>query len=186
MVTLEQVEKLREKANVSYDEAKAALEAANGDLLEALIALEKQGKVGTPDGGGFYSSDKGRETQMLESCMKKKHKNCEEGRTRLRDMFADFGRFCAKMLHKGNVNSFDVMKHGEVKASLSITVLLLLLICFFWVTVPLLVIGLFFGFRYRFRGPDLGRDIVNNAMDNAADAAETIKRSVSGDNNGNA
>lgn len=56
MITLEQVEKLREKANVSYDEAKAALEAANGDMLEALINLEKQGKVVPPEGGGYYRS----------------------------------------------------------------------------------------------------------------------------------
>lgn len=33
MITLEQVEKLREKANISYDDAKAALEATNGILI---------------------------------------------------------------------------------------------------------------------------------------------------------
>ncbi len=58
MVTLEQVEKLRERADVSYDEAKAALEEANGDLLEALITLEKKGSVTPPEGGGYYSSQK--------------------------------------------------------------------------------------------------------------------------------
>jgi hypothetical protein len=52
MVTLEQVEKLREHANVSYDEAKAALENAGGDILQALIDLERAGKVIPPQGGG--------------------------------------------------------------------------------------------------------------------------------------
>ncbi len=42
MNKLEQIEKLREKANVTYDEAKQAYEAADGDLLEALIILERQ------------------------------------------------------------------------------------------------------------------------------------------------
>jgi hypothetical protein len=41
----EMVEKLREKANVSYEEAKAALEAADWNLLDALVLLENQGKV---------------------------------------------------------------------------------------------------------------------------------------------
>ena len=50
MVTLEQVEKLREHANISYDEAKAALENANGDILQAIIDLEKQGKIKPPPG----------------------------------------------------------------------------------------------------------------------------------------
>ncbi|MDP4159978.1 MAG: ubiquitin, partial [Bacillota bacterium] len=58
MTTLEQVEKLCAMANISYEEAKAALDAANGDLLEAIIYLEKQGKVKAPTGGGYYSSEK--------------------------------------------------------------------------------------------------------------------------------
>ena len=47
MDTFEKVEKLREKANVTFEEAKAALDEANGDLLDAMILLEKQGKAET-------------------------------------------------------------------------------------------------------------------------------------------
>ena len=45
MDNFEKVEKLREKANVSFEEAKAALEESNWDLLDAMIVLEKQGKT---------------------------------------------------------------------------------------------------------------------------------------------
>ena len=48
MITLEQVEQLRTKADVTYEEARQALEAANGDLLDAVILLELQGKVKPP------------------------------------------------------------------------------------------------------------------------------------------
>ena len=44
-ITLEQIDLVMERAQVSYTEAKEALEATNGDLLEALLYLEKQGKV---------------------------------------------------------------------------------------------------------------------------------------------
>ena len=55
-ITLEQVERLREKMDVSYGEARAALEHSGGDLLGALIWLEeKQGK--RTEKGGFYSTD---------------------------------------------------------------------------------------------------------------------------------
>jgi hypothetical protein len=37
---------------------------------------------------------------------------------------------------------------------------------------------LFFGFRYRFRGPDLEREMINQAMEKASSAAEDIRRSV--------
>ena len=45
MTNLEMVETLREKANVSYEEAKTALEASNWDLLDAILLLESEGKI---------------------------------------------------------------------------------------------------------------------------------------------
>ncbi len=43
--TLEKIEYLREKANVTYDEAMRLLEENNGDVMRVLVALEKQGRV---------------------------------------------------------------------------------------------------------------------------------------------
>lgn len=40
--TLENIDKLRERANISYKEAKEILEKTNGDLVEALIYLEEK------------------------------------------------------------------------------------------------------------------------------------------------
>ncbi len=176
MATLEQVEKLRERANVSYDEAKAALDATNGDLLEAMIYLEKQGKAKAPAGDGFYSSGKtnNQSTEQSDEC---KRKNETRGET-FSGLLKRFGRFCLKLFHKGNINTFEVFKGEESKASVPVTVLVLLLLFAFWITLPLMVIGLFFGLRYRFIGPDLGSVTVNSAMDSAAKAAEDIKRSI--------
>ncbi|MEG2455654.1 MAG: hypothetical protein RSC08_05295 [Oscillospiraceae bacterium] len=54
-ITLEQVERLRTIAPISFADAKAALEAAGGNLLDAVIDLERQGKVPAKS-GGFYST----------------------------------------------------------------------------------------------------------------------------------
>ena len=51
-ITLEQVEKVRSCTGASYEEAKAALEAAGGNVLDAVILLEQQGKTG-PTGGDY-------------------------------------------------------------------------------------------------------------------------------------
>ena len=48
MDEFEKVEKLRQRANISYEEAKEALEKSEGDLLDAMIYLEGQGKI-SPD-----------------------------------------------------------------------------------------------------------------------------------------
>ena len=180
MTTLEQVEKLCAMANISYEEAKAALDAVNGDLLEAIIYLEKQGKVIAPTGGGYYSSEKTSDASAVaykENCWEKQNKNCHSGKGFI-SLLKKIGEFCLKMIRKGNANYFEVLKGEESKASIPVTVLALLLIFAFWGTIPLIIIGLFFGLRYRFNGPDFKSNSANDAMKSAADAAENLKKSI--------
>ena len=40
-ITLEMVDAVRERTGVSYEAAKAALEAANGDVVDAIIGIER-------------------------------------------------------------------------------------------------------------------------------------------------
>ena len=174
MATLEQVEKLREKANVSFEEARAALDACNGDLLEAIIYLEKQGKVNPPAGGGYYNSyytgQDGAPGQDAGGPQANGH--CG---TSFREGAGKFGRFLARMFQIGNSNALEARKNGEALFACPVTALVLLLIFFFWIVVPLFILSLFFGFRYRFIGPELGTEPVNRVMDGASDTADDIK-----------
>jgi hypothetical protein len=45
-INLEQIDALRQRANVSYEDAKEALERCNNDIVDALVYLEKQNKLG--------------------------------------------------------------------------------------------------------------------------------------------
>lgn len=181
MIKLEQVEKLRQHANISYEEARTALEKADGDILQALIDLENEGKVKAPDGCGKYvsvppSADDFKESkQTSESQDTKSKRTAESG---FKSVCADFSKFVGKIFHKGNVNAFIVERHKEEIMHLPVTVLVILLIVAFWIVVPLLAVGLFFGFRYSFEGPDLGTEKVNNAMDSVSKAAEEIKKDI--------
>ena len=62
-VTLEQIDILRERANVSYAQAKEVLEKCDGDILEAMIMLEAQAKVRVPkrdfSESGVWNTSKG-------------------------------------------------------------------------------------------------------------------------------
>lgn len=149
MEKLEIIEKLRERAQVTYEEAKEAFEQAEGDLLEALIYLEKQGKVQAPRGGGYYSSEaqpgKDKEGSPEEIG------DSENG---FKETLEKFWKFCAKIIKKGNSTSFEVLKNREHMASFPVTVLVLLLVFAPWVTLPLMIIGLFFGFHYQFVAMD--------------------------------
>jgi len=177
MVTLEQVERLRERADVNLEDAKTALEATDGDLLDALIYLEKQGKVTPPAGGGYYSSQ-----SNTTGDEKKGKKEKHHGGENFSDMMHRFGRFCAGALEKGNNNYLEAERQGSVVFSLPVTVVVVLLIFFFWVTVPLFILSLFFGFRYCFRGEELGKESVNKVMDDASNTVEELKRSMNREN----
>lgn len=53
-VTLEQIDELRKRVNVSYEEAKGTLEKNDGDLIKSIIELEKKkGRKNERQGGGF-------------------------------------------------------------------------------------------------------------------------------------
>lgn len=44
-ITLEMVDQVRERTGCTYEEAKKALQSANGDVVDAIIAIEKENEV---------------------------------------------------------------------------------------------------------------------------------------------
>ena len=170
MTNFEMVELLREKANISYEEAKTALELANWDLLDAMLVLEREGKVSS-SGGSYSTKD---EEVKDDECRQKKHCNGEGLRGTLRWL----GRTLAKLIRIGNENSLVVWRKGEELFSLPVTVCVVLLMCSVGTVLFALAIGLFCGLRYSFRGPNLGKESINSAMNRAAEAAETVKEEI--------
>jgi len=156
MTELEKAEKLREKANVSYAEAKEALDRSGGDLLDALIYLEKKGSANPPTGGGFYSGAGA--SSWGNAPVYGVGAGAKGSGESFGDIMRKFGRFCVELIHKGTVNFLDATKNGVPIFSCPVIVLVVLLLFFFWVTLPLFIISLFFGIRYNFSGPDLGHE----------------------------
>ena len=163
MTNLEMVETLREKANVSYEEAKAALEASNWDLLDAILLLESEGKI--PTESASYST---RTEELPPEEEPKEHKGFRDG---MRWLFRSFG----KLLRIGNTNQIVVSRNDKECFSLPVTVFAVLLLCSVWTILIAMLISLFFGVRYAFRGPDLGKDSINRVMDKAGSMAENMK-----------
>ncbi len=161
---MELVEKLVQKTGVSYGDAKQALEKCEWDMLEALILLESMGKVDS----SAYSSYSTRREQTPPRSDSGDFKRAA----------GSFWSWCKSVIDKGNRNSFEMYKNGECRLSIPVTLLVVLLIVAFWVFVPLLIVGLFFGYRFSFSGPELGRDDVNEAMGKATNVASNIKEDI--------
>ena len=166
MTQYEMTEKLSEKMGVSMEEAKAALEASDWDMLDAALLLEQEHGAK-------------QQTYTTEQAPRAEEKVEEEANWKT--VLRKIGDGIGKLIACGNRNRFEARRKDKLVLELPVTSLVLLLLLAFWVSLPLLVIGLFTGFRYSFSGPELGRDAVNSAMDKAAEAAEKVKAEVTGD-----
>lgn len=191
-VTLEQVEKLRERADVSYEEAKQTLEQCGGDLLDALILLERRGKIRAGGGrGALFSTQPGVGTQPppdagpeagqapLEKERPKfwglsltggdSHRKDREARSGFWSRLKELLLAALDLLRHCTVNQFEVWRGGELMTTMPILVLILLVLVAYWISLPLLLVGLFFGCKYRFSGPDLEQNKVGEAVNRASD-----------------
>ena len=163
----EMVEKLRAKANVSYEEAKAALEASDWDMLDALVLLESEGKVKDAPENKEYTTQEKKEYSW--------NTGSGEVKVTFSSALSKLWDWVKKLFQKGNANQFVITRKGDELIAMPITVLALLLICFWPFSLVILFVGLFLGARYSFRGPDINtnvNDFMNKAQDKAASAVE--------------
>lgn len=159
-ITLELVDRLRKRADISYEEAKAVLEEAGGDLLEALILLEQRGKIRSDGGQSAHYSTKSGEAAGAPSG-ESQHAYTDPEKK---------GGVWSHIGHCLTNNRFEIWRHGVYSDSMPLLIFGLLILLAFWITLPLLVIGLLCGFRYRFTGPDFDNNAVSQAVNHAADA----------------
>ena len=150
----EMVEILRNKANVTYEEAKAALEASDWDMLDALVLLEGEGKV-------------------PEFTTKEKEETKTQYNTKAHKGLSGVWSWLKEMLKKGNNNQFVINRKGNELVAMPITVMALLMILVWRFSLILLFVGLFLGCRYSFRGQDINTSL-NDMMGKAQDKAAVV------------
>ena len=185
----EKVIKLMSKTGADRADVEAALNACHDDILDAALYLEALGKV-NPVVGQAASTEApyvyGQNEQYYQPSKpagKTKSKG-ESFATGVGKVLRTIGGW----IEKGLKNYLDVYKEQECVISIPITVLVLLFIPFFWLMTVALIVFLFFGFRYEFRGPNCKKDSkVNQALHQASDTCnnvkEDFKRGYNGENN---
>ena len=172
MDEFEKVEKLRQKANVSYEEAKKALDEANGDVLDAMLALEAQGKV-SPDEQSTHSTTYDEQKDYVSVRDTVDGQDEKDKRT----LGQKIKYLCKLIWLKCRNNKFTVERREERIISIPVWVLLLAIIFAFWTVGVIMIVGLFFDCRYAIVGPD-DLSAINNVMDKAGDVVDKVKEEV--------
>ena len=184
MDRFELVEKLVKSTGVSYEDAKAALEATGWDLLDAAVWLEKNGRIEVKS--GHFTTDPEQQQQQAQAAEQQRQQ--QQQRTEAPRGSANTGYRSGNrgVIHsiiskiRGILmdNELVICKQsGEIFLELPIWLAVLLLILAFWPTVIVLVLVFILGFRFRLHGPDLGSEMVNSILNRAENSAsDFIKR----------
>ena len=179
MDDFEKVEKLVQKANVSYAEAKSALEEANGDLLDAMIILERSGKTGAPR-QSTYSTQYEEQAQYVSVSEQVETGKRESAGSTGSDAAGKFKSGVKKLWHALSSNFLVIKRHGEKIIQLPLWGMILILLAAWHISLILVVISLFFGYTYSFMG-EADLDKVNDVMGKASKAAERVKEEFTED-----
>ena len=170
MDKLEKVERLREHANVSFEEAKAALEQANDDLLDAMVILERQGKVNAPESGTYSTSyEEQKQYLSVQEKVDAQNKAYSFGQT-VKGIFLIIKDF---VLH----TTFLITREEKTVFTMPTWALVLILLFTFEAALPVMLIAMLFKVRYHFEG-ERHTAAANTILDKAGSFADGIDSEI--------
>lgn len=152
------VERLHEKANISYADAKDALERSGWDMLEALVLLEREGKI-DPLTASTTSSDDNTSYETVTATASKKESNFHETMNKA-------GEKLKKLFNDSITTDFVVKRQGKEILRVQILIALILCLCIWEAVLAALVIGLIFDCRYSIAGKPEDTDNTDDINDN--------------------
>lgn len=171
MITLEMIDELRKRVNVSFEDAKDALEQTNGDLLEAIIYLEKNNSIKNK---GYNFKDLNNifkdEFKKEYNDYKKYDKTQKAGET-----FTGFIKWSKKIISLGNRNNMVITKNDQTIANIPLTFVAIATVFGFYIVVPLLLVAMFTGHKINFKGVDIEKTPVNEYSSKFEDTVNDIK-----------
>ncbi|OPX47186.1 DUF4342 domain-containing protein [Clostridium thermobutyricum] len=156
MENIKLIDKLKDKANVSYETARSALENNNWDILDAMLHLEEKGFVNKPPISVFYTNENINREESNDFYEEEKE-NYSKGRN---DFVGIFEAVC-KFIDTCNNIFFEIKRDNRILLKIPITVLVVLLFFIFWIIIPLVVVGFFFDFEFSISSKSISKNKLN-------------------------
>lgn len=128
-ITLEKIDMIMQRANVSYKEAKEALERHEGDILETLIELESEHKTsrhGHPD----------------------EQANGEKFKHNQQDFWHEFSQGAKELFRKMSANSLVLSSRERVYFDIPMIIAVILVMITLPVSLFLLILPYCFGMKF--------------------------------------
>jgi len=184
-VSIELIDELRSRVNVSYEEAKRVLEENDGDLISSIIQLEKEKKLNEPNKEETENQQfKSRKNKTkTDANYEKRYKEAYSKHEKVRE---NRHKECKSFFQKLFGLKFTV-KNTEDKQIISMPFVLLILLCIplFWLIAGLVIVGYFMGYRMDISGDKSTANDFEDLGRKAKDMANAVKNEFSEKNNKN-
>ena len=170
--------KVHDACGASFADAREALEACGYDVLDAVVWLERQGRVAAGC-AHFSTSPEGADASEAQA-MSQAQDDYEKSTRHVgfERALARVWGWVKRVARKGMDVSLVAERRGRRVFSLPLIVFLVLAVLAFWVVVPLVVLSLFFDVRYHFDGLGAVTVDVNEWSRKASDGVEHLKQDV--------
>ncbi|WP_434283318.1 ubiquitin [Clostridium botulinum] len=169
MDKLKLIDKLREKANVSYEEAKTALENSDWDMLDAVLYLEENKKVKRPSVNIFYTNE-----ARYSDKDKKSDKN-EENKYEKSNKFQGIFEVICKYIDTCNNIFLEIKKEDRMFVKIPLTVIIIFSFFAFWMIIPLMITSLFFDIELYIYSKSVDTDKANKILQSISNHVKIIK-----------
>lgn len=173
MTNLEMIDKLSQKAGVSKEQAEEALVKANWDILDAMLFIQKQNGTGDVSSSSSYSTYENRDDKAEGN---HNYKTTEDGS--YNGYIKKVAEFLEDLINKSINNSFVISRNEKKVLSCPVLVFVILTLASVSGFLLILIIGMFFNFKYSFTGTDLGNSKVNSVTDGAFKIVQNFKASL--------
>ena len=129
------IDKLKNETNISYEEAKIALEKSNWDILDAFVYLEENGKVQKPSVSIFYTNEYKENYKYSEITNNKDQENNYNNTKKDNTSEGIFVKVC-KIIDICNNIFFEIKRENKIFLRIPVTVIIVLLIFAFGIVIP--------------------------------------------------
>jgi len=159
------IDKLKNETNISYEEARIALEKSNWDILDAFVCLEEKGKVQKPSISIFYTNEYKENYKYREiTNIKDKENNNNNNNEKKDNTFEGIFVKVCKVIDTCNNIFFEIKRENKVFLRIPSTVIILLLAFAFWIIIPLYIAGLFFDIEFSLSGKRVEINKINHVL----------------------
>ena len=173
------VEKLVEITGASFEDATSAIRACDGDIVEAMVYLEKLGKV-TKNTSTTYVDPRFApisEAEIAAAAAKReaeraiRRAQAHEACVKTRSAFGEFVRKTVRFLTH---NRITISKNGQEFASIPLLAAIIICSVSVGFAIVAVFISMMFGYDYAFKG-ETNFDAANRAMAQVGTAAGNVK-----------